>query len=118
MGAQAQARVGGDGIDAARVGVQAGGLAADGAHGVGGGQVGVALRGQAGVLSAEQADAGRGDPAGAGRGVKVQQGLTCFATNKGSMRTGAGTNGKVYHTLGTCTQTVSPLSKGGKISPF
>ena len=75
VGAQAQARVGGDGLDAAGVGVQAGGLAADGAHGVGCGQVGVALRGQAGVLAAEQADAGRGDPAGAGRGVEVQQGF-------------------------------------------
>lgn len=73
MGAQAQCRVGGDGLDAARVGVEAGGLAADAAEGVRAGELGVALRGQAGVLAAEQADAGGGHEGRGGGGVQVQQ---------------------------------------------
>ena len=75
MGAQAQGAVGRDGLDAARVRVEAGGLAADAAEGVGAGQVGIALRAQTGVLAAEEADAGRCREGGRGGCVQVQQRL-------------------------------------------
>lgn len=78
VGAQAQGAVGGDAVDAAGMGVEAGGLAADAAQGVGTGEVRVAVRGQAGVLAAEQADAGRGHEGGGAGGVQVQQGLGKF----------------------------------------
>jgi len=74
VGAQAQGGVGGNGLDAARVGVEAGGLAADGAQRVRGREVGVALGAQGGVLAAEEAQVFGADEGRAARGVKVKLG--------------------------------------------